>query len=242
MVALVIADIHANLDALQAVLRDSAGEYSEVWCLGDIVGYGPEPSETLAMVKSLEPIAVAGNHDRAVTGQADLEIFSAGARDAVERHRPLLNGEYKRWLDELPEVLERHSVTLCHGSLVDPVWDYILTPLDAARTMDQAATSIVISGHTHFPVIWGRSTGASVEQVPWAPGKEVDLNGMTVVLNPGSVGQSRNGSAAAHYALLDTQRRSVTMRRVSYPVRRTMKKLQKLGYPEESVVRYRLGR
>lgn len=241
MLAFVVADIHANLDALKAVLGAAAGRYERVWCLGDIVGYGPQPKETLDFVRSLDPIAVAGNHDRAVTGQANLDVFSAGARDAIERHRPLLTEPDRAWLDALPTVAECGSATLCHGSLIDPVWEYILGPEDAARTINAATTSVVFTGHTHRPVIWSARGGGQVEQVPWDYGQVMDLRDGRFVINPGSVGQSRNGSPTGHFALFDTTNRTVTMERASYPVRRTMKRMRTLGYPEQSVQRYAFG-
>ena len=158
MNALVIADIHANMDALAAVLRIAAGKYEEVWCLGDVVGYGPDPREAIAAVRRLQPVAVAGNHDRGATGLMDLAWFGAAARDALERHGPLLTADETAWLDALPSVREHQSFTLCHGSLVDPIRDYILTPLDAGRTLERAQTSVILTGHTHVPALWRRTT------------------------------------------------------------------------------------
>ena len=242
MVVLVITDIHANLEALNAVIRAAAGSYEEVWCLGDIVGYGPEPKETLAAVRRLSPIAIAGNHDRGVCGKVNLDDFSTGARDAIERHIPLLNGADKEWLDALPEVLERSSVTLCHGSLVDPVWAYILSAHDAALNLQMATTSLVFTGHTHFPAIWQQQDGGQIDLVEATYDREISLRGAMAVVNPGSLGQPRNGRPAAHYALFDTERRAIVFRQQPYPYRKTMKKMRSKGYPESSVTRYAQGR
>ena len=241
MRVLIIADVHANLEALDAILREAAGAFEELWCLGDIVGYGPEPRETLAELRRMRPVAVAGNHDRGVTGRLELDYFSEGARDALERHVPLLNADERAWLDDLPTVVHRESVTLCHGSLTDPIWDYILSPREAARTLELASTSIVFTGHTHVPAVW-KQTGSQVAPEPFRYGETFSLREARFVINPGSAGQPRNGNPAAHYVLFDTGSRSVVFHQAPYPVRRTIQKMRRRGDPERSIARYAYGR
>lgn len=241
MVALVITDLHANLVALKSVLSACAGSFEEVWCLGDIVGYGPEPVETLAEVRRLRPVSLAGNHDQGLIGREPLSMFSAGARDALQRHRPLVSEDDVAWLAGLSSSLVHQSVTLVHGSLSDPVWGYIFSPLEAEDTLERARTSLVFTGHTHVPVIWRQQPGGVTEErIEY--GRPISLRDGMFVINPGSVGQPRNGNPSAHYALFDTQNRSITFDRVKYPVRRTMRKMRSMGFPESSVSRYAIGR
>lgn len=242
MTALVISDIHANLDALKAVLRDAVGCYEEVWFLGDAVGYGPEPRETIGALRAMNPVAVAGNHDRAAVGLARLDKFNPMARKALDIHIPLLSEQEQTWLAGLPEVIERQSITLCHGSLSDPIWGYILDPLEAAATLERAGTSVVLSGHTHFPLLWKRGPGGRIDEVAVPFGETVSLRDGIGVANPGSLGQPRDGDTRAPYALVDTDRRSITFRRARYNVRRVVNKLRRKGYPKDLIRRYVEGR
>ncbi len=242
MRVLVITDIHANLEALEAVLDATNSSCDEIWCLGDIVGYGPEPRDTLAAVRRLHPIAVVGNHDRGVSGKLGLDDFSAGARDALERHMPLLTGAEKEWLDALPEVRTQGGVTLCHGSLVDPVWAYVLSEYDAVLNLRMATTDLVFTGHTHFPALWQEKKGGRVSLVEARYGRKVRLRGKRAVINPGSLGQPRNGKPSAHFAIYDSEEQSIIFRQVPYPVETTMEKMRRAGYPESSIARYAQGR
>lgn len=242
MKVLLITDIHSNFEALSAVLSSAAGRYEEVWCLGDVVGYGPEPRKALQRVRDLQPVIVAGNHDRGATGKLDLREFSSGAADALERHRTQLTPGDRQWLDALPLVLSRESFTLCHGSLTDPVWGYILSARDAVQTMNTAKTRVVLTGHTHVTAVWHRDDSGEVSLLPVAYGEEMSLRDGSFVLNPGSLGQPRDGNPAARYAILDTTRRSIVFEREKYPVKRVMKKMRAQGYPASSVERYGLGR
>jgi predicted phosphodiesterase len=242
MQVLIITDIHANLEALEAVVDAAASSSDEVWCLGDIVGYGPEPREALAAVRKLRPITVAGNHDRGVSGKLSLDDFSEGARDALERHMPLLTGAEKEWLDALPEVKVQSGVTLCHGSLVDPVWAYILSEYDAAVNLRMATTNLVFTGHTHFPALWQEKKGGRVSLIQARYDKKIRLRGKRAVVNPGSLGQPRNGRPAAHCAIYDTEDQSIIFRQVPYPFETTMEKMRQAGYPDSSIARYAQGR
>jgi len=242
MTALVVADIHANMDALTAVLDAAAGSYDEIWCLGDVVGYGPQPREALVMVKRQNPIAVAGNHDRAAVGMMDLRWFNDGARYAAERHAALLTDEGRQWLIALPDLQTRGSFTLCHGSLADPIRGYIIAAHDAAQTLDLAQTPVVLTGHTHVPAIWRRRPGGGVERERIVLSEPTDLADGVTIVNPGSLGQPRDGNPDACYTLVDTDENTITFKRAAYPVDRVMQKMRDHGYPESSITRYRGGR
>ncbi|MEA3459769.1 MAG: metallophosphoesterase family protein, partial [Chloroflexota bacterium] len=182
---LVISDIHSNLAAFEAVLAD-AGEYDKVWCLGDLVGYGPRPNECIERLRQLDHVCVAGNHDWAAIGKLDLEDFNADARRACLWTRKTLSPENWKFLESLPERLEFPDLdfTLVHGSPRHPIWEYILSPFTAEANFAHFDTRFCLVGHTHVPTVF--------RQRPWDPGElsnPLHLGEERLIINPGSVGQ-----------------------------------------------------
>ena len=150
---LVISDIHANLDALQSVIAD-AGEVDQVWCLGDLVGYGPEPNECVELIQSLpDLISIKGNHDVAALGEIDIRLFNTEAKESMMWHQSILTVENKNYLQNLPEKYESELVTLAHGSPRNPIWEYILDPYVARINYDYFKNDLCLVGHSHQPII-----------------------------------------------------------------------------------------
>src|SRR5665648_307293 len=150
---LVISDIHANQDALNAVLND-AKNFDGVWCLGDIVGYGPEPNECIEIIKNLPEFkCIKGNHDVAAIGEIDISLFNQEAKDSMMMHQSILTKGGKEFLQSLPERIEVDGVTLVHGSPRNPIWEYILEPYIARINYEFFKTDVCLVGHSHQPLI-----------------------------------------------------------------------------------------
>jgi predicted phosphodiesterase len=224
----VISDIHANLVALETVLGD-IGPVDALWVCGDTVGYGPDPSDVLALLAERKATLVAGNHDRAVATGDDLDLFNAPAAVAARMHQSWLSAEERDMLAALPRTLETTDVTLCHGSLRDPLWEYVTNPKSAAASLALAKTSHCCAGHTHVPSLYR----AGMEQQPGrvAYGKPYPLAPRAFV-NPGSVGQPRDGDPRAAYAVIDLAAGSVTFHRSTYQIEETQRRIRERGLPE----------
>jgi diadenosine tetraphosphatase ApaH/serine/threonine PP2A family protein phosphatase len=226
----VISDVHANLPALEAVLA-ALGDVDAIWHLGDVVGYGPHPDEVVARLRDAGAVGVRGNHDVAALGELDHEYFNPAARRAVEWTAAHLAPETRAWLAALPERLELEAMTLVHGSPREPIWEYILTPPIARASLAAFATPVCLFGHTHRPAIWGELDGRLVQVQP-DDGSELFLDGSRTMLNPGSVGQPRDGDPRASAAVLDTEARTIAWRRVPYPIAATQRDIRAAGLPQ----------
>ncbi|MGE5262778.1 MAG: metallophosphoesterase family protein [Acidobacteriota bacterium] len=240
---LLISDIHANLVALNTVIKD-AGSFEHVWCLGDVVGYGPEPNECIERLRSYDLLCLAGNHDWAVLDKLDLEEFNPDARRAALWTRNQLTVGNLDWLHQLPErvPLQADKFTLVHGSPRYPIWEYVLTPAVARINFDYFASPICFMGHTHVPVVYRYEMAAItataetlVENVALAFGPE------RMMINPGSVGQPRDGDPRAAYAILNTDTMTLTHRRVSYDIGATQEKMEQAGLPTRLITRLSYG-
>ncbi len=245
MRVLVLSDIHANLAALEAVLEDAkkAG-YDAAWCLGDTVGYGPEPDACVAQVRTLRAKTVVGNHDWAALGRMDLEDFNPEAARAVEWTQEHLNPESLAWLNLLPsQPIEEGEFTLTHGSPRNPVWEYILYPSTARANFDHFTTQFCLVGHTHVPALYVlQESDASVRALAPAIGKPIALrDGWRIILNPGSVGQPRDSDPRAAYAILDTAAVTWEARRVAYPIEITQNHMRSARLPERLINRLAYG-
>jgi len=242
---LVLTDIHANLEALEAVLED-AGDYDAVLCLGDLVGYGPNPNECVERVRELPDLTcLAGNHDWAALGKLDLSTFNSEARKAAEWTRDQLRDDVSAFLGELPPKLETEDFALAHGSPRDPIWEYLVVDYQGPPNFEEFSAPFCFVGHTHVPRTFVETKNGSnvhVEvQMPGA-GDEVDLaDGDRRIVNPGGVGQPRNGDPRAAYGIWDSETGIFTFRRVPYNVSATQKKIQKAGLPGVLGTRLRLG-
>lgn len=235
---LLLSDVHANLVALEAVLAD-AGPADATWVTGDTVGYGPDPSDVLALLRERHAVLVAGNHDLAVGTGAGLELFNPHAAEAARMHRSWLAAEERDHLASLPLTHEAEGFTLCHGSLRDPVWEYVVSGAQARATLDLAKTAHCCHGHTHVPAVF-RSDGRIARHVDLPLGRPLALDGRYLI-NPGSVGQPRDGDPRAAYAVLDTHGGSITFRRATYDVATTQRRIRSRGLPDLLADRLSIG-
>jgi predicted phosphodiesterase len=244
---LVLTDIHANLEALDTCLADAkARGYDATLCLGDLVGYGADPNAVVERVRALEPVAVVrGNHDKVASGIEQAEGFNAVARSAAKWTLDVLVPEYRDWLAALPmgphdvdEVVE-----ICHGSPFDED-AYIFDELDAVRALKAANRPLCLFGHTHFPIAFQLSAD-TFDTMSAAAATESILvlkPGSKYLLNPGSVGQPRDGDPRAAYAIVDTNLMRVELFRLKYPVEEAQAKVVRAGLPEVLAQRLAVGR
>ncbi len=235
--SLLLADVHGNLRALEAVLNDAAshGGFDRILMLGDLVGYGPEPDECVELLREHPLIAVAGNHDLGAAGRADLGRFNPDAAIACEWCSRRLSISSLRFLEDLPLRHVEAGLLLVHGSPRDPIWEYMVSPYIAAQNLAHCAEKHCLVGHTHQPAIYSM-TGSSVEVVS----SSVALDGRLAV-NPGSVGQPRDGDPRAAYAMLDIARNVVTFHRVVYDVGATADAIVHQGLPRSLAQRLHTG-
>jgi diadenosine tetraphosphatase ApaH/serine/threonine PP2A family protein phosphatase len=224
-----LADIHANLEALDAVLRDQQAQgCTHMACLGDIVGYCADPKECVDIIRALNIPVVKGNHDEYVGTDMLLEGFNSYAARAVEWTRKQLTEDDRRWLRELPLVLHVEDFVIVHASLDDPQrWVYVFDKLAAAISFARQKTEVCFFGHTHVPMAFIRD---SVVRGGTYSMFKVDA-GRKYFINPGSVGQSRDGVPKATYAIYDLEERTVELRRVDYDIAQAQTKIRKSGLP-----------
>ncbi|MEO5940578.1 MAG: metallophosphoesterase family protein, partial [Candidatus Limnocylindrales bacterium] len=212
----VVSDIHANLVAFDAVLA-AIGSVDAVWQLGDVVGYGPEPDEVVERLSGIGAVGVAGNHDLAALGGTEIDWFNPDAKAAMEWTRGRIGEPARTWLAALPRSVEIEGMTLVHGSLRDPVWEYITSLPVARANLAALETAIGLHGHTHLPMAWADRDGR-IEAILPGPGSTFRLDGRPALLNPGSVGQPRDGDPSASWLEIDTGAGLATWRRVGYDV------------------------
>jgi diadenosine tetraphosphatase ApaH/serine/threonine PP2A family protein phosphatase len=237
MKILVFSDIHSNATAFEAVL-DAAGSVDAYWCLGDIVGYGPDPNDCIRLVRDLPNlVCVRGNHDAATLGEVDQQTFNHEASLAITWTKRHLNAEGLEYLLSLPEKLEQDDVTIVHGSPRNPVWDYVMDYMTAVRMYQFFETEICLLGHTHVPAIWYE------KEAPKAPVMEYQKVKITekCILNPGSVGQPRDHDPRAAFALFDPQEKTWELRRVAYDLESVQDRIKKSGLPWRHAMRLAEG-
>lgn len=242
MKVLLISDIHANLVALEAVLKD-AGEVDAVWNLGDTVGYGPKPRECLDKMVDLfaNPVLV-GNHDLACIGEVDVSEFNPVAQIAARWTSLQLGMDHRAYLNALPAVTLSGAYTLAHGSPRSPVWEYVTSPQNATENFAYFDTDCCFIGHTHNAMYALLPEGAQVAEVyALAPDQELDLLAGRYLINPGSVGQPRDRDPRAAYAILNTDLGSVVTRRVEYDIAATQKQMAMANLPEVLITRLAHG-
>jgi diadenosine tetraphosphatase ApaH/serine/threonine PP2A family protein phosphatase len=227
-----ISDIHGNLYALEAVLDavDRDGP-DVVWSLGDVVGYGPRPNPCCRLVAERARIGLAGNHDLGVLGVIDLEEFSFDAAFSARWTRSVLSEESRTYLEGLPSQAKAQGAELFHGSPNDPVWDYVLTMEGALDALRRTEAAVVLVGHSHAALAIGLN-GSNLEGGLAPADTEIDLSSKRWLLNPGSVGQPRDGDPRAAYLLLDFDTRQAVFRRVPYAVERTQAEIRERKLPE----------
>ena len=239
---LILSDIHSNLAALDAVLLD-AGSFDEIWCMGDLVGYGPEPNECIQRIREFPHTCVAGNHDWGALGKLDIDDFNDRARRACLWTRSELNQSSWEYLDALEERQVRGDFTIVHGSPRHAIWEYLFRPDVADESFVHFDTSFCLVGHTHVPVLFTKthpSRPTIVGELPRA-GIALDLAGGRLIINPGGVGQPRDGDHRAAFAILDSETMVLEHRRVAYPVEVTQHKMEKAGLPDSLIRRLSHG-
>jgi predicted phosphodiesterase len=244
---LILSDIHANVDALDSVLAAApAGSWDRLLVLGDLVGYGAEPNAVIERVLSLEPLAtIRGNHDKAACWVEDAADFNHIARAAAMWTHDALTAEHRMYLQRLPPgpVSIDDFVEICHGTPFDED-HYIFGLDDATLALDAASRPVCFFGHTHLPVVYQRTATMDLPLVPLSDGHvEVELQtGGRYLINPGSVGQPRDGDPRAAFATYDTGTRHLILRRVDYRVDEAQRRILDAGLPLSLAQRLAIGR
>jgi diadenosine tetraphosphatase ApaH/serine/threonine PP2A family protein phosphatase len=247
MRCLVISDIHANLAAFQAVMHDVVKRnirYDIVWCLGDVVGYGPDPNECIEMLRTLPHICLAGNHDWAVLGKLGVETFHENAAFAVNWTRERLTPGNLLYLRARPEQELQDDYLLVHASPREPIWEYILDANVAEENFGYMPSPFCLVGHTHVPIMFVKDGATKLVHatLPAPNSPSVFKRGLSYIVNPGSVGQPRDGDPRAAYAVLDTSAKTWTPYRVEYPIKATQDKMRAEDFPARLIERLEYGR
>lgn len=230
-----VADVHANLPALEAVLNALGEEgVEEIWCLGDVVGYGGDPEACVAIVRERCAGTVRGNHDAAAVEAALRASFNPHARAAIERQADILSREALAWLEGLPEVLDLEDVVLLHASFTDPAgFPYVLQSRDAARELAALPGRWGFYAHTHMPALWRMDAAGRVEEIrPAHTDAAIVLGGPgRYLVNPGAVGQPRDGDVRAACAVFDRRTAALRLLRVPYDVSAAQASIRRAGMP-----------
>jgi predicted phosphodiesterase len=245
---LIFSDIHSNLEALEKCLELAEGKYDEAFCLGDLVGYGPDPNAVISRIRPIARAIVRGNHDKACCGLTDGQDFNFLARAATEWTRTQLTPENYEFLRNLPNgPLRVDDIELVHGSPFDED-EYIFDTMGAVQAFQSADASLVFFGHSHqqggFMLTADKRLQAlSLPRIKDDEPAGVPFNKDTrFLLNPGSVGQPRDGDSRAAFIILDVDEKSVDFYRTPYDVAKTQKKMRAAGLPEPLIIRLDVGR
>ena len=236
----VLSDVHANLHALEAVLREvDAGAFDAIWFLGDLVGYGPKPNECAALLQERAAICLAGNHDLVVLGKIPIDEFAGEAGAAARWTQTVLADETRAFLEALEPRSAAPGAELFHASPRDPVWEYVLgdDAAEAAFALTQAP--LVLVGHSHVALEISNGDDLRGEQAP--AGTQLELGRLRRLLNPGSVGQPRDGDPRAAWLEIDNASARATFRRTNYPVEQTQAEMRARGLPEALAARLAYG-
>jgi predicted phosphodiesterase len=239
---LVISDVHANFTALEAVLN-AAGAVDETWCLGDMVGYGPDPNAVVEQIREIPNLTcILGNHDMAVIGRIPFEAFNGDARRTLEYHERVLTADNMNYLRSLPHNLKvRGEVSIVHGSPRDSVWEYILNTLSARLNFDHFTTPWCFVGHSHLQCMFQLDPrNDRVNLFPIRAGDQVPLQ-PRAILNPGSVGQPRDRDPRSAYAIYHTEQNIWEPRRVVYNIPEVQQRIRDAHLPEKHAIRIAEG-
>ena len=237
----IISDLHSNLDALEKVLEDIKTQGVDRYvCLGDIIGYGAQPKECIQAVRELDCLTIAGNHDWAALGKTNIDYFNAYAKEATLWTRDQLSDEDVKYVDSLPLVEHLpENFTLVHGTLYNPeLFDYIQTSYDAYLSLQALEGQVCFLGHSHVPITFFQG-----EMISYTLSQEISLeDGVKALVNVGSVGQPRDDNPKSSYAIYDTTKKKVWIRRISYDIENAGKKIRDAGLPEVLAERLKYGR
>lgn len=244
MRAAVLADIHGNLVALDAVLKDmeARGGAGQLWCLGDTVGYGPEPSKCIQRLRQYDHLCIAGNHEYASTGRVDTFDFNPDAAAAVQWTAEHLTQDDKQYLQGLSVTLVEGAFTMAHGSPRSAVWEYLVNSAQAIENFDYFKTPFCLIGHSHIPLYF-----EYLEEEGLCPGKRFEdgallkLGKNRLIINPGSVGQPRDRDPRASYAIYDSDGRTIQLFRVPYDIAATQSEMEQYGLPRSLIDRLSKG-
>jgi diadenosine tetraphosphatase ApaH/serine/threonine PP2A family protein phosphatase len=245
MRAAIVSDVHSNLAALEAVLAhaESLNALDQIWALGDLVGYGPQPSECLAMLRQYDFRSVAGNHDLAVAGAIDTSDFNPAAATANHWNADRIGDDEREYLRTLPQNLTIDGISLVHGSLRDPVWEYMYSIDAAVAQFANMETRFSLVGHTHVPLVFEEAlNGQDPDYRQIDDGETIELGDRRLILNPGGVGQPRDGDPRSAYAVYDSDARTLAFYRVPYDIERTQALMAEAGLPARLISRLSRGR
>jgi len=239
----IIADIHSNLTALKAVLDDieQRGGADELWCLGDIVGYGPEPCQCISLLREYNHVCVAGNHDWAAIEKIGIDNFNPAAATACQWTARQLRVDDREYLSNLPLVIEKDNFTLVHGSPREPIWEYLVSTSSARQNLPYLKTKYCLTGHSHQANVFLFDEMESCTIRIFSDDTILPLENNSVIINPGSVGQPRDHDPRASYAIYDSEKKQVSNHRVTYDIRVTQEKMMAHGLPVRLITRLRYG-
>ncbi|MFC1919081.1 metallophosphoesterase family protein [Chloroflexota bacterium] len=239
----IIGDIHANLAAFSAVMDDikRQGRVEMVWCLGDVVGYGPDPHECIELLKQTNHICVAGNHDWAAIGKVDITGFNPDAAAACRWTAQQLGPEDVDYLAGLPLVIKEGDFTLVHGSPREPIWEYLISVAVARENFAYFESQFCLVGHSHVPLVfsYGEDDVCSFSRL--LPNIGLALGRNRMIINPGGAGQPRDGDPRASYAVYDSETRRIRLYRVEYDISATQDRMVARGLPMRLVSRLSYG-
>jgi diadenosine tetraphosphatase ApaH/serine/threonine PP2A family protein phosphatase len=240
----VLADIHSNLAAFEAVLQDikKRGDVEEIWCLGDIVGYGPHPRECIELLRQHRHVCIAGNHDWATIGKADISYFNPDAATACLWTAERLAAADIEYLQRLPLSVHRDDFTLVHGSPREPIWEYILSINTARINFGKFETRFCLIGHSHIPLVFEHDERGGEYFISELPPELPLKEGKRLIINPGGVGQPRDGDPRASYVIYDSQRGVLYHYRVDYDISLTQQKMMEEKLPPRLATRLSYGR
>jgi len=243
MLYAVLADIHANLAAFEAVLGDidKKGGVDEIWCLGDIVGYGPDPCRCIELLRKYNHVCVVGNHDLAVVGRIDLSYFNPDAATACRWTMDQLGQDEIDYLENLPQTLEKGDFLLAHGSPAEPVMEYVLSASIAAKNFEFFQEPYCLVGHTHAPAAFKEEDGECLP-IGLSPGIGLVLGKSRMIINPGGLGQPRDGDPRASYAIYDSEGKIFRLYRIPYDIGATQDRMMQAGLPVHLTTRLEAGR
>ncbi|MFC1901249.1 metallophosphoesterase family protein [Chloroflexota bacterium] len=239
----IIGDIHANLAALTAVIEDikRQGGVDKVWCLGDVVGYGPDPHECIELLRQIKHVCVAGNHDWGAIGKVGITSFNPDAAIACTWTSQRLTESDIEYLENLPMVLEEDKFTLVHGSPRVPIWEYLISTGNAGENFSFFKSQCCMVGHSHKPLVFALGERGSCSSSQLLPNVKLALGDSRKIINPGSVGQPRDGDPRASYAIYDNKTALVRLFRVEYDIKDTQDKMMERGLPVRLIARLERG-
>ena len=240
---MIISDVHSNLEALKSVIEDAHknGGFDQIWQLGDLVGYGPEPGRVLDLLREYDHIGVVGNHDLAAIGELGVEMFNDHATEANHWTSSQLSAGHVEYLRGLPQRIEVEGFTLVHASPRDPVWEYVITKETAAENFRYFDTPRCLVGHSHLPLLC-RLNGRSAKFFGFPVHMPVRLGEHRYIINPGSVGQPRDGLPTASYSIYDSEAGTITLGRTKYDIAATQERMRECGLPRYLIDRLDTGR